>query len=198
MAGEMTVGNSNSAGSLLPVCHPLHQSTQSTPPEPENVKSTTYNEVHRETALDSNCKQSRPRCWLHFPLTPSCLLVLLCWFCLALSVPLGVHPGRLSCLPASCCVALCRLPSTLISFGLFSLGGVRAEWMWPSPSSISSGQPQPQPAQLQPHRIRASLREERLMEQVQELSDELQLIKSEACTLGPLSPLPRCVHSESV
>ena len=91
-------------------------------------------------------------------------------------------------------VGLDRPPlSTLISFGLFSLGGVRAGSMWPSPS-LTSGQPLPQAhlhpqphshsqspsaAQLQPHRIRASLKEERLAQQVRELSEELQQIRSE-------------------
>ena len=111
-----------------------------------------------------------------------------------------------------------RHPFTVISFGLFTLGEARATRMWPSSSmrpaqlqtrsdfdSHTQSQPAPQShsqtqSQLQPHRIRASLKEERLSQQVKELSEELQLIKSQ-CTpterrtngwptlLQPASPL---------
>ena len=92
---------------------------------------------------------------------------------------------------------LARLSSTVISFGLSTLGEARAARMWPSASmrpapqqprsdfdSHMQPQPAPQshsqaPSQLQPHRIRASLKEERLSQRVKELSEELQLVKSQ-------------------
>ena len=77
----------------------------------------------------------------------------------------------------------------LIPFGLFSLGNA----MWPSSASLSSAGQQHQPsAQLQPHRIRASLKEERLMAQVAELTEELQIIKSEHDHIIQRAPLTQC------
>ena len=65
---------------------------------------------------------------------------------------------------------------------------MRPSQLQPRSDLDSLAQPQPAPqshrssSQLQPHRIRASLKEERLSQQVAELSEELQLLKSQHTT----------------
>ena len=103
-----------------------------------------------------------------------------------------------SCLPhshshsslflSSACHCPCAF-LTVISFGLFSLGGAGAERLWPSMPAAQPPPPPPPAAQLQPHRLRASLKEERLMQLVAELREELQQIKS-VLNAQPAAPPP--------